>query len=91
MGVARKNDDSQESGWLVVYIIVEKHKYNKLLSLRHEKVIIKFYNLEKVYTSVSVHLDCSCNYFRPQFSGALKCRDTSALSNDEYIVIRKQL
>ena len=61
-------------------------KYNKLLSFRHEEVII--WNLEGVLQLVhqrSVYLDCNQAYtyfFRPQVSSTQKGRDTSAISND---------
>ena len=60
-------------------------KYDKLLSFRHNEVII--YNLEGVLRSVyqtSVYLDSNQAYtyfFRPQLSRTQKGRDTDAISN----------
>ena len=47
-------------------------KYNKLLSFRHEEVIIL--NLERIFNNrVTVHLDYSYTYFfRPQISSTQK-------------------
>ena len=70
-------------------------KYNKLLRFRHEEVIN--WNFEGLLQSVhqrSVYLDCNQAYtyfFKPQLLSTQKGRDTSAISNDCYIVITKQL
>ena len=58
--------------------------YNKLLSFRHEEVMI--YNLKEYFMC---NLDCSYTYF--QLSRTQNGRDTSAISNDLYIVIGKQV